>query len=178
MSEQYFSDAEWQSLLNAPFQAIMAVILSDKTDPVNFLKEVRAAAQILETEVQRDDIGNDIVRSLLKSLRDVNTQSGLPTEALMRQREYQFIDGMQQFKNAPEGLKSVEASLAQVAGILASKVSVVQAQEFKQWVLALAQQVAMAVKEGGILGGFGGEVISKDEHAALKRIEQVFEFKV
>jgi len=178
MSEQYFTDAEWQALLNAPFQAIMSVILADKTDPVNFLKEVKAASQILETELQREDVSNDIVRSLLKSMRDVGIQSGLPTDALMRQREYQLIENMQQFKNASEGIKSAEASLKGVAGILASKVSVVQATEFKQWVLTLARQVAVAVKESGMMGGLGGEVISRDEQSALKRIEQAFEFKV
>lgn len=179
MNEQkYFSDVEWQSLLNAPFQAIMTVVLADKTDPINFLKEIRAAAQILEAEQHRDDISNDIVRSLLKSLREVGIQSGLPTDALTRQREYQFLDSMQQFNSSSEGIKSAEASLKQVAGILASKVSVVQAEEFKQWVLSLARKVAIAVKEGGVLGGLGGEVISKDEQSALKRLEQAFEFRV
>jgi hypothetical protein len=52
MSQQYFTDSEWSMLMQAPVQAISAIVLADKSDPVSFLKEVRAALQVLATEQQ------------------------------------------------------------------------------------------------------------------------------
>jgi hypothetical protein len=59
MSQQYFTDAEWQVMLQAPMHVIKAVILADKTDPVNFLKEAYAAVSLL-TEQQQQPTSSDL----------------------------------------------------------------------------------------------------------------------
>lgn len=83
MKQQYFSDSEWATLLQTPKQAILAVILADKTDVVSLLKEVQAAAQILAVELQRTDISSDLVKSVIASLKEIVDQESLQGDQLL-----------------------------------------------------------------------------------------------
>lgn len=70
MKQQYFPDDEWLALLQSPQQAILTVIFADKSDLVSFLKEIRAAFQILAIERHREDVSSNLVKSLLDSLSE------------------------------------------------------------------------------------------------------------
>lgn len=176
MTQQYFSDTEWATLLQAPKQAVLAVILADKTDPVSFLKETQAAVQALANEVQREDIPSDLARSVITSLKDGATQESLQGEQLLLKQQFELLGTIQTFKDAADGQKQAIAHLNQVATILASKVTAVQAEDFKQWIIGLATQVAQAFKEEGIFG-IGGERISRSESSALSSIEKALNYK-
>ena len=56
-----------------------------------------------------------------------------------------------------------------VAELLQTKVSVEEADDYKQWLLAVARKVASAAKEGGIFG-FGGTQVSESETATINEI--------
>ncbi len=56
-----------------------------------------------------------------------------------------------------------------VARLLGSKSSATEAAEYKQWAMSVAEKVAAAASEGGILG-FGGEKISAPEKQLLGEI--------
>jgi hypothetical protein len=58
-----------------------------------------------------------------------------------------------------------------VADILSSKANQNEANEYKEWALSIAENVANAAKEGGFLG-FGGERVSEDERAFLGKIKE------
>jgi hypothetical protein len=112
MSQQYFSDSEWATLVQSPVQAIVAMILADKTDPVSFLKEVQASIQILSTEVQRQDITNDLVKSLLVSLQDkVTTGETLQGEELLLKKEFELLGYIRTLTSADEGRKKAIAHI-------------------------------------------------------------------
>lgn len=176
MKQQYFSDSEWATLLQTPIQAVLAIILADKTDPVSFLQETRAAIQIIATELQREDISSDLVKSVIAALREGVAQEPLQGEQLLLKQQFELLGKIQSFSSTAEGQKQVIAHLNQVATILASKVTLVQAEEFKQWILALATQVAKVLKEEGVFG-IGGERISRQESGALSAIEKALNFK-
>ncbi|MBF2028531.1 MAG: hypothetical protein IGS48_17500 [Oscillatoriales cyanobacterium C42_A2020_001] len=176
MTQQYFSDTEWATLLQASKQAILAVILADKTDSVSFLKETQAAVQILATEVYREDISSDLARSVIASLKEGAAQEPLQGEQLLLKQQFELLGTIQTFNNVADGQKQTIAHLNQVATILASKVTAIQAEEFKQWIIALATKVAQAFKEEGIFG-IGGERISRSESGALSSIEKALNFK-
>lgn len=176
MKQQYFSDSEWATLLQTPMQAILAIILADKADPVSFLKETQLAVQILATELQREDVSNDLVKSVIASLNEVTAQTPQGESSFSKQ-QFDLLSTIQAFNNVSEGQKQVIAHLNQVSTILVSKVPIGQAEEFKQWLLALATQVAKAVKEEGRFG-IGGERISRQESGALSSIEKAFSFKL
>jgi hypothetical protein len=177
MKQQYFSDSEWVALLQTPMQAILAIILADKTDPVSFLKETQLAVQILAAELQRQDISSDLVKSVIASLNEIVVQEPLQEESSFSQQQLALLNTIQTFNSVSEGQKQVIAHLNQVSTILVSKVPIGQAEEFKQWLLALATQVAKAVKEEGRFGGIGGERVSRQESGALSSIEKALSFK-
>jgi hypothetical protein len=56
-----------------------------------------------------------------------------------------------------------------VSALLQTKVSAEEAADYKRWLLAIAQRVASAAKEGGIFG-FGASQVSKSEVATLNEI--------
>ncbi len=63
-----------------------------------------------------------------------------------------------------------------VTALLADKTSQKEADEYKQWALAIAEKVAMATTEGGFLG-FGGERFSVNERELYNRIENALGVK-
>jgi hypothetical protein len=179
MTQQYFTDGEWTTLLQAPLQVVLAVTLSDKTDPVSFLKETYAAIQLCVAEQQRTDLSNDLVKSLLASLQDADAQQSVQGEELVLKKEFELLGSVQALKDANTGRNQAIAHLQQVSSILATKVTAVQAQEFKNWLLALARKIAEAVKEDGLMGtNIGGERISSAERATLEKLEKALTLKV
>jgi len=49
------------------------------------------------------------------------------------------------------------------------KVSDAQGEQYKRWLVTLAERVAKAAKEGSVLG-FGGELVSDEERSAIRQI--------
>jgi hypothetical protein len=176
MSQQYFTDEEWTMLMKAPVQAITAVVLSDKTDPVSFLREVRGAVELMMTEQLRTDLSTDLGRSLMASIKEKMAAEPVQGEELLRKKMYEYLETLQVMNSASDGRKAAIAYLDQVSAILASKVTIVQAEEFKNWVAGLARQVAELVKEEGFMG-IGGERVSRREDSALAAIERALDVK-
>lgn len=176
MSQQYFSEDEWSMLLRAPIEALSAVILSDKSDPVSFLKEVKAAVKILMAEQQREDFTTDLGRSLMQGFKDKLSAEPVQGEELLMKKMFEYLASLESLSSAAEGRKAAIAHLEQVSAILAAKVTIVQAQEFRRWLVSLARAVAAAVKEGGFMG-MGGESISKQEASTLSAIEKALDIK-
>ncbi|WP_088889611.1 hypothetical protein [Leptolyngbya ohadii] len=175
MTQSYFTESEWSMLMQAPVQALSAVILSDKSDPVAFMKEVRAAVQIMLAEQQREDLSTDLGRSLMQSFKDKMAAESLQGDELLMKKVFEYLGSIANLKNASEGRKQAMNHLNEVSKILAAKVTVVQANEFRQWLTSLSRKVAESVKEEGFLGGIGGERISSQESAALRDIEKALQ---
>ena len=73
--------------------------------------------------------------------------------------------------DSPEDLqRAVLADCERVAVLLDRDVAPDDAAHYREWVVAVAQAVAEAAKEGGFFG-IGGERVSADEQAMLARIE-------
>ncbi len=181
MKQQYFSDSEWTTLLQTPMQAILTIILADKSDPVSFLKETQAGVQILAAELNREDISSDLVASVIASINEIaaNEIAGgriSPAGQAFSQQQLDLLATIQTFTSVADGQKQAIAHFKQVGEILVAKVPIAKATEFKQWILAIATQVAKAVKEDGMFG-IGGERISRPESGALSSIEKALDFK-
>jgi hypothetical protein len=174
MTQQYFSENEWSILIQSPWQAIKALILADKTDPVSFLKEVRVAMEIMAVEQQREDITNDLVKSLIASLNQADAKDSLEGEALLLHKQTQLLLQLQNLNSASQGRQEALAYFEEVAKILAAKVTPMQASEFKSWILAIARGVAEAVRERG----FFGVGISNEEMSMLRKLEEMLTIKV
>ncbi|MFB2936883.1 hypothetical protein ACE1B6_16660 [Aerosakkonemataceae cyanobacterium BLCC-F154] len=174
MTQQYFTESEWSTLMQAPWQAIAALTLADKTDPVSFLKEIRVGMEIMLAEQQREDITNDLVKSLVASLNQADTKRSLEGEALLLQKQTELLLYLQNLNSASEGRQQSLNYFNEVAKILAAKVTSMQASEFKSWILSIARRVAEAVRERG----FFGVGISNEEMSMLKKLEETLTIKV
>ena len=174
MTQQYFAEKEWSMLMQAPWQAIAALVLADKTDPVSFLKELRAALEIMVAEQQREDITNDLVKSLVTSLNQSDAKRGLEGEALMLHKQNELLSYLQNLNSASQGRQQALTYFEEVAKILAAKVTPMQAGEFKSWILSIARRVAEAVREKGLFG----VGTSNEEMSMLKKLEQTLTIKV
>jgi len=174
MTQEYFTDSEWSMLMQAPVQALSAVILADKSDPVSFLKEVKAAVQILMTEQQREDFSTDLGRALMQGFKTKMAAESLQGDELLMKKMFEYLGSLEALKSAADGRKQAVAHLNQVSTLLASKVTVVQANEFRTWLVSLARRVAEAVKEEGFMG-VGGERVSRQEAAVLADIEKALQ---
>jgi len=174
MTQEYFTDSEWSMLMQAPVQALSAVILADKSDPVSFLKEVKAAVQILMTEQQREDFSTDLGRALMQGFKTKMAAESLQGDELLMKKMFEYLGSLEALKSAADGRKQAVAHLNQVSTLLASKVTVVQANEFRTWLVSLARRVAEVVKEEGFMG-VGGERVSRQEAAVLADIEKALQ---
>lgn len=176
MTKQYFSDSEWAVLLQAPTQAVLMILLADQGDPVFFLKEVQAAVQILASAVEQENATSDLLKSVIASLKQRMAEEPLQGDSLLLKQQFEWLATIQAFKSTSEGQKQAIAHLDQVKTILAAKVPIAQAEEFNQWILAIATQVAQVVKEGGLFS-LGGEQISRQEAGGLSSIKKALNFK-
>ncbi|MGA9379767.1 MAG: hypothetical protein WBV73_13475 [Phormidium sp.] len=174
MTQQYFTESEWSMLMQAPWQAIAALTLADKTDPVSFLKELRVGMEIMVAEQQREDITNDLVKSLVASLNQADTKRSLEGEALLLHKQTELLLYLQNLNSASEGRQQALTYFDEVAKILAAKVTPMQASEFKSWILSIARRVAQAVREKGLFG----VGISNEEMSMLRKLEETLTIRV
>jgi hypothetical protein len=132
---------------------------------------VKAAVEIVLVEQQREDFSTDLGRALMQSFKDKLATESLHGDELVMKKVFEYLGSIANLKSASEGRKQATEHLSQVSTILASKVTVVQAKEFRDWLASLARKVAEAVKEEGFMG-IGGERISRQESSALSDIEK------
>jgi len=137
---------------------------------------MQAVVQIMAAELQRTDVSSDLVKSVIASLKEIAAQETLEGAQLLLKQQFELLGMVQTFNTAADAEKQAIAHFNQVSSILMSKVPVVQAEEFKQWLLAIAGQVAKAVKEKGRFG-IGGERVSRQESGALSSIDKALHFK-
>mgnify|MGYP000505618021 CR=1 FL=1 len=137
---------------------------------------MQAAVQIMAAELQRTDVSSDLVKSVIASLKEIAAQETLEGAQLLLKQQFELLGMVQTFNTAADAEKQAIAHFNQVSSTLMSKVPVVQAEEFKQWLLAIAGQVAKAVKEKGRFG-IGGERVSRQESGALSSIDKALHFK-
>jgi hypothetical protein len=173
MVQQYFSDAEWSALTQAPLQTLSAIFLADKVDPVSFLKELQIGFQVLAAEQQNPAISNDLIKSIVNAWNAADTEELIQGEELLWKKQSQMLQYIQGLNNAAEGEQSAIAHLEQVAAILEAKVTGLQSSEYKSWLLSIAQKTAEAVRERG----FFGMNISDAESSMIKKISRALNVK-
>ena len=138
-----FTDDEWKQILEGPPSAGLIVIASDRGG----------------------------------SIRESFSMAKAYTEARKEHGESELLDEIVNAKpemdhtryHSPEELK--EASLKHLTaavGLLESKATPQELDEYKKFILELAQRVAEARKEGFL--GLSGERVSDDEKAAIGEI--------
>lgn len=151
--KEKFTSDEWMNLLKAPMLIAYAVSGSAQNKREDLVPEMAAVAEgVIEGEQRaaKDSLLGAVITDILANADD---EVRVQTEKL-----------------SPEEVKSRALNISRaVAASLAAKVSAEAAYEYKRWLLVVAEKVASAAKEGGILG-FGGAQISPHEITTINEI--------
>lgn len=113
--------------------------------------------------------GNPIIRDVVPDV--ASTDRGGEIEQMKQTRDWSIA------RIKAKGVDSAESMIAmvvedarEVAALLKAKAEPAQAAEYRAWTLAVAEQVANAATEGGILG-FGGERLSEPESRLIAQLK-------
>jgi hypothetical protein len=130
--------------------------------------------------------GKELFATATSVMKGVQT---FPSNALLKQlvpdasaNRQQALDQLKKFREwglahlKTKGVDSAEkvSALAiedckTVAALLAAKATLQEAKEYRQWAFSVAENVANAASEGGLLG-FGGERVSDPEKQLIAKI--------
>jgi len=156
-SKTDFSEDEWTRLKRAPFVAGMAISLADPGGPIEVVKETAAT---------------------LKTVRDARESGGrgdlvdaVAQEVVGEARERK--NPLHDFK--PKGAlagQQILEELTEVNRIVSAKAAPEEADAYRDWLRAAAQEAANAAKEGGFMG-FHAERVSEGEQRMLDKLGEV-----
>jgi hypothetical protein len=156
-SKTDFSEDEWTRLKRAPFVAGMAISLADPGGPIELVKETAAT---------------------LKTVRDAGESGGrgelvdaVAQEVVGEARERK--NPLHDFK--PKGAlagQQILEELTEVNRIVSAKAAPEEADAYRDWLRAAAQEAANAAKEGGFMG-FRAERVSEGEQRMLDKLGEV-----
>lgn len=168
---QNFTEEEWTALLQAPMEAVMAVCLADKVDPISFLQELIAGVTIVTEDLRRTDLSGELMPALVAAMAEKDAQEPLTGEQLILKKQFELLGIIQTFKKPKDARNRAVESFQTISTILDQKVTGAQATEFKTWLMSIAQRVAESQRESSFLG-IGGSRISEREADVLKALAE------
>jgi hypothetical protein len=151
-----FTEDEWTRLKRAPFVAGIAISLADPGGPIEVVKETAAT---------------------LKTVRDAESGGrgelidALAPEVVADARQHK--NPLHDFK--PKGSlagQEILDELADVNRIVSAKATPEEADAYRDWLRAAAQEAANAAKEGGFMG-FHAVRVSEGEQRMLDKLAEV-----
>ena len=151
-SKADFTAEEWKTIVAAAPMVGLAVTCASPNGPWGVLQEMLSMGMGMAEMLQKGS-SNQLISDLAADLKERQTKPELP----------QGIKDPEQAKEL--ALNHIRA----VNDIVSRKAKADEADEFKKWLLAIAQRVAEASNEGGIFG-FGGERVSEAEKNMLRQI--------
>ena len=135
-----FNGEEWERVARAPALAGVMVALADRGGT---FRESLALGKAYAA-AKRDEGGSELLKELVASPPSLDRESAGQADQIPEQ-------------------------IQEAARIVEEKATPEEADEYRQFILRLADVVAHAHKEGGVLG-IGGKAISEEEQAALDRL--------
>jgi hypothetical protein len=152
-----FTEEEWARLKRGPFVAGMAISLADPGGPIELVKETAATVKTVREAADSGALGELVTEVAQGVVADTN----------MRQNP------LHDFK--PKGALAAQEILDELAAvnrIVSEKATPEDADAYRAWLKAAAQEAANAAKEGGFLG-FHAERVSEGEQRMLDKLGEV-----
>lgn len=156
--KENFTPEEWKLLLKAPLMVSYSIMGASPGSKKDFENEMKAVADAIVYSSEKAS-SNSLVGSVANEIR---------------------ANAMDESVGAKETIAASEIKgrtleiCRQLVPILQAKTDNDEAESYKRWLLAVAQQVAEASKEGGFMG-FGGALVSDSERATLDEITMALE---
>ncbi len=144
-SKAEFNAEEWSTVVNGPLYAGMRLIAADRGGT---LRETMAMGRVYQ-DAREGHGDSELLDELVKSPPAIDPDT---------------------VRDAGGNLAAVaRQQLREAVGILEAKASAAETDDYKRFVMTVAQAVAGAHKEGGFLG-VGGKQISDAENQALDEV--------
>jgi hypothetical protein len=153
-----FTEGEWTHLQRAPLLAGIAISLADPGGPIDAIKESSAALKTL-LEAAREGGHGELVHAVAQDVAEKAQRRENPLAGFKPDR-----------RNAQQEILD---ELRSVNALLLDKATPEEVADFREWLKAAAQRVALAAKEGGFLG-VGGELVSEREQQMLDTLGEIF----
>jgi hypothetical protein len=147
-----FTPEEWKKIVAAAPMVGLAVTCASPNGPWGVMKEMLSMGMAMAEMLQKGN-SNPLIADLAADLKARESKPEPP----------QNLKDPEQCKDA--ALQHVRA----VNEILDSRFKGPEADEFKRWLVTVAQRVAEAANEGGLFG-FGGERVSEAEKSVIRQI--------
>jgi hypothetical protein len=139
-TKSQFNGEEWERVARAPALAGVMVALADRGGS---FRESLALGKAYAA-VKRDGSGSELLKEVVASPPSLDRESaGQPDQ--------------------------IPGQIREAVRIVEEKATPEEAEEYRQFILRLADVVARARKEGGVLG-IGGKEVSPEEQAALDKL--------
>jgi hypothetical protein len=152
-SKTDFTDQEWERVRRAPFIAGLAVSLADPGGPIEAIKETSATLKtVLAAEGGEH---GELAQAIARDVRG----------------EKKPLGGFRPGKGATAGVEILE-EIGAAGRLVTEKAAPEEAEAFRAWMLAIAQEAADAAKEGGFMG-FHAERVSAGEQRMLDSLRGV-----
>jgi len=148
------TEEEWARLKRAPFVAGMAISLADPGGPIEAFKETAATLRTVSEAAQRRNQG-ELVDTLAAEVVEEGHHRKNPLSGFKAHSTTEITD-----------------ELRAVNAIVTEKASPEEAEAFRAWLLAAAQEAANAAKEGGFFG-FHAQRVSEGEQRMLDTLREV-----
>jgi hypothetical protein len=152
-----FSEDEWTRLKRAPFVAGMAISLADPGGPIELVKETAATLKTVRGAAESGGRGE---------LIDAIAQEVVADAGQRKNPLHDFKP-----KGALAGQEILE-ELADANRLVSAKATPEEADAYRDWLKAAAQEAANAAKEGGFMG-FRAERVSEGEQRMLDKLAEV-----
>jgi hypothetical protein len=149
-----FSEEEWIRVKRAPFVAGMAISLADPGGPIEAFKETAATLKTVQGGEGQDGLVGEAAREVVAEARERhNPLHGFKPKGTLASQE--IVD-----------------ELTAVNGIVSGKATPDEADAFRAWLKAAAQEAANAAKEGGFMG-WHAQRVSEGEQRMLDKLDEV-----
>ena len=156
-----YTPDEWKTLMLAPVQAGMTVMLADHSGLVGSAQETMALYNATNKSVARQYADNPLIKDLLAG-----------DNKDMQNFVFQTVGTYIKDANARQQMKPQTLQMcSRVASILKQKAAPQEAMGYKQWLLDVSSYVANAAKEEG------GEKVSPVEAATIKEIANALDVR-
>lgn len=167
-----FNDTEWFLLSSTPALIGATMSAAEGSGVIGTVKELGASMRAT-VEALKDYPDSELIQALLEKAENWESAN----EKMNDYRERAKEDLKSHHVKSKDDLRvKVLKDIAQCVELVDERCTLVDAQNYKEWSLKVANTVAMAAKEGGFFG-FGGTQISEGEQAFLNQLENALGIK-
>ncbi len=170
-----FTPEDLAVLNRTPTAVAMGAAYAEQDGPVSLVREMRAGLTAAR-EAAFAFPDNEIIQTLAAEMQDVDEENGVVPDSVQAGDQPDAEEVVEE-RNPVRSLEMSLELAGQSMAIMQQSATLEEAVQYKHWLYAIADQVTLATRSGGILG-FGGEQVAEGEKAYLAKLRDVLDIEV